>query len=231
VVQTISEKGAKMSEPAFQIITPPVADETDALDHGLVALTEAICQTTGEETGFGLGGRFGYGEDYENDVFMMRRYCWCESTSCKWCDDDACGCPNPEPRHYVDGIEKSCDDFWSANKKIVGEMPGDSAKFGTPEYEAADAAWSLRIAERDRRLKMIYPARIHSCEPRGMMADRLEGEDERPNQRAPNFWHKKSGMRVWWYKWIGRSMETVGDDGVNLQQMFDECLASLAASK
>lgn len=24
---------------------------------------------------------------------------------------------------------------------------------------------------------------------------------------APNFWHKRSGFAVWWYKYIGRSME------------------------
>lgn len=26
-----------------------------------------------------------YGTDYENDVFMMHRYCWCEKPDCLWC--------------------------------------------------------------------------------------------------------------------------------------------------
>ena len=33
---------------------------------------------------------------------------------------------------------------------------------------------------------------------------------EPPHQGAPNFWHKPTGIRVWWYKWIGRGMEVVG---------------------
>ena len=64
----------------LQIITPPVADETDALDNGLVELTKAICEVTGEEGGFGLGGRFGYGENFENDIFAMRRFYWGDCT-------------------------------------------------------------------------------------------------------------------------------------------------------
>lgn len=30
-----------------------------------------------------------YGADYENDVFMMHRFCWCEKESCPWCGADA----------------------------------------------------------------------------------------------------------------------------------------------
>ena len=38
------------------------------------------------DTGYGLGGEFGYGADYENDTFMMKPYCWCEQEdSCLWC--------------------------------------------------------------------------------------------------------------------------------------------------
>lgn len=26
-----------------------------------------------------------YGTDFENDIFMMHRYCWCEREECQWC--------------------------------------------------------------------------------------------------------------------------------------------------
>ena len=42
---------------------------------------------------------------------------------------------------------------------------------------------------------------------------------------APNFWHKPSGFKVWWYKWIGRSNETVGDPG-DIRKMVEDCFAS-----
>jgi len=45
--------------------------------------------------------------------------------------------------------------------------------------------------------------------------------------RAPNFWHKPSGMRVWWHKSIGRGMEVRSADGAGLNDVFAECLASL----
>lgn len=69
------------------VVTPPVASSDRDLD--LVRLSEFICQRRhkGEPQGFGLGGTFGYGADYENGVFLMHRYCWCEEESCAWCGE------------------------------------------------------------------------------------------------------------------------------------------------
>ena len=68
---------------AIQIVLPECSDDlvSDLLRH----ITKAIADATGDETGYGLGGRYGYGENYENDVFMMHRYCWCERSDCAWC--------------------------------------------------------------------------------------------------------------------------------------------------
>lgn len=127
----------------LHIITPPVADETRALDHGLIALTEAIAQVRPQAIGSGaFGGRFGYGAEFENDVFEM----------------------------HMDGdLDCICEDDPDRNQ----------------DHEAA-------------------------C----------------PFSR-PNFRHKASGFSVWWYKWIGRGMETKNADGADLQAIFSECLASL----
>lgn len=53
----------------------------------LVELTEYLVSKLGLDGGFGLGGENGYGVDYENDVFMMHPYCWCDKLSCPWCGD------------------------------------------------------------------------------------------------------------------------------------------------
>lgn len=29
-----------------------------------------------------------YGTDFENDIFMMNRFCWCEKEDCKWCGSE-----------------------------------------------------------------------------------------------------------------------------------------------
>ena len=203
----------------IEVITAPVADEENALDAGLVALTKAIETIAPDALGWGfLGGPYGYGANYENAVFLMHPACGCERTDCKWCEDEGCGCPISEPRYEIDGTPASQDEAFRLTDQITNSKP--KPKFGTSAYDA-------RVAEIRSRIRIIYPARIHTCDPRGMMADRQEGEDDRPNQRAPNFWHKPSGLRVWWHKWIGRSMEVVGADGLDLENVFAECVASL----
>jgi len=71
----------------IEIITPPIASRDIDLD--LVNLTEYLTKKlfAGERQGGGLlGGEYGYGVDYENDVFMMKPYCWCEKEDeCIWC--------------------------------------------------------------------------------------------------------------------------------------------------
>ena len=71
------------------IVLPETSD--DVVSDLLVHLTECICKNTGQETGYGLGGRFGYGENYENAVFMMHRFCWCDREDCPWCAGCTCG--------------------------------------------------------------------------------------------------------------------------------------------
>jgi hypothetical protein len=44
-----------------------------------------------------------------------------------------------------------------------------------------------------------------------------------PGRGAPNFWHKPSGFKVWWYRHIGRSMQTSGD-------LPDDLIASCLAA-
>lgn len=44
-----------------------------------------------------------YGTDYENDVFMMHRYCWCEKPECLWCTiwlSNETDCSEDEARAY-----------------------------------------------------------------------------------------------------------------------------------
>lgn len=51
---------------------------------------------------------------------------------------------------------------------------------------------------------------------------------DEPDQSAPNFWHKPSGLRVWWYKYIGRGMETHALP-FDLTPIFRDCISDIAA--
>lgn len=163
-----------------------------------------------------------YGTAFENDVFMMRPYCWCERDGCRWCNEDACGCPLDDVWYTWDGERVT----WAEAevRAAIPEYAWRAGAFGSPAYVEAAAAFEAAIAERDRHLETIWPARVHSCEPRGLMADRPQGDTWLPSQIAPNFWHKPSGFKVWWYKYIGRDTETLGDPPGDL---LAQCLASL----
>lgn len=47
------------------------------------------------------------------------------------------------------------------------------------------------------------------------------------NRTAPNFWYKPLDFKVWWYKYIGRSVEVnkqLSDD--DFKKMVDDCMSS-----
>ena len=146
-----------------------------------------------------------YGADYEDDLILLHHYCWCEKETCMWCGAE-CGCAGLPVESYLDG--QRIDDWSAANEQIVAPMPQDVAEHGTREYREATKVFDKSIEERDRRLVMVYPPRVHTCRFKGMLEDRPHyGLDWRPPSSAPNFWHKPSGVKVWWYKYIGRDME------------------------
>ena len=58
------------------IVLPEISD--DEVSDGLRTLTLAAQKALPDQDRFyGLGGEGGYGVNYENDVFMMHRFCWC----------------------------------------------------------------------------------------------------------------------------------------------------------
>ncbi len=80
----------------LRIITAPTADDLGEDLEGVVArdlrdLTERLARAgLGELGGGALGGRYGYGVDFENDRFRMHVYCYDSDGGCPHCnvDDD-----------------------------------------------------------------------------------------------------------------------------------------------
>lgn len=70
----------------FTIVLPERSK--DSISEDLRELTRQICLKTNDSGLGGLGGTYGYGSNFENDVFMMHRYCWCESEDCLWCGEE-----------------------------------------------------------------------------------------------------------------------------------------------
>ncbi|HEY6436234.1 MAG TPA: hypothetical protein VIY47_06565 [Ignavibacteriaceae bacterium] len=58
---------------------------------------------------------------------------------------------------------------------------------------------------------MIHPycwCDLPSCPWCGLYQDSFTKFGAMKKQKAPNFWHKPSNLKIWWYKTIGRDMES-----------------------
>ena len=205
---------------SIQIVVPAVSE--DFVSESLRKLTRLLCDLTGDDGSGGLGGDYGYGVNFENDVFMIHRYCWCEREDCLWCA--GCNCPSTAWTYYVDGVAMSYKKYEEWQENLLGPMPHRSGyEYGTPEYNEYSRQWDERIAERNRRSNTVHTPECDYCMGKGVF--------EHPmffaGRGAPNFIHKPTGARVYWYKYIGRGMEV---DDADWQKIFAECFASLAAS-
>lgn len=151
-----------------------------------------------------------YGTDCDNDVFMMHHYCWCEREDCPWCG--GCDCPPSAFHYYIDGQEVSYKQWDALYRDNV------------PPY--TEKGWEQVSAAINRRRTEKHDAVCDYCTGKGVFA--TNGAE--PRMGAPNFWHKASGLKVWWYKYIGRDSHEMGPEITPelLAQVRESCLAVLS---
>lgn len=114
---------------------PPISD--DQVSHDLVWLTEHLMKTQGAETSGGfLGGEFGYGAYFENDVFMMHPYCWCEQDDCPWCI--GCECGDEARRYLIKGPGEYIEVAWEAWRDAYDPERPDTRKSELVPEKACD---------------------------------------------------------------------------------------------
>jgi hypothetical protein len=215
-----------------EIITPKRADQSKMIDFGLVALTEAIAQVAPDTLGGGLlGGEFGYGANFENDAFTMRTYYWGD-----------CDCGADEREAEWSAAHKHAPDCYM--HKVAGDLlaaGGTRSSFSDTYIERPKAVtydqWQkTEDATRKKWCKhfgLSYPAgcAIHcTCGHDKLFSAWVNDNGHRPTcaLELPNFLHKRTGMEVRWYKWIGRGMESVGVPK-DVAAVFRECMESLSA--
>jgi len=61
----------------------------DVWSDELRRLTRTLFKKSNEPMYGGLGGSDGYGYPFENKVFMMHPYCWCDEEDCPWCSGES----------------------------------------------------------------------------------------------------------------------------------------------
>jgi hypothetical protein len=211
-----------------QIILPP--RDSDFVSESLRLLTKTICEAHPElEGGYGLGGEYGYGEHFENNVFEMRRYYWGD-----------CDC----------GYDEREDAWCSEHRHKLGcyyvELQAERKKAGLSyinndqnEYVSVDDnyPYEQRRAIEDGIYKQLLdkfnlPERgcaVHcTCGHQTAFEAWVDVNGHKPtcSLELPNFRHKASGFEVRWYKWIGRDNELKNEPS-DLGAVFTECLLSV----
>lgn len=184
----------------------------------LAYLTRVLVEQHGcDHFGGALGGEWGYGTDFENETFRINHFCWCESGDCPQCV--GCSCPESAFHYFVDGVEVDFDEWLGVYDREVGRWePGMS--------EAEMLEMERRGEEVNKRREQRHDPECPFCLTGGAAA----AHGGSAGMSAPNFWHKPSGIKVWWYKWLGRSMTTEGP-AEQWRSAFEDTLRSIGADK
>jgi hypothetical protein len=155
-----------------------------------------------------------YGVNYENDIFMMHRYCWCEQSNCPWCL--GCECGDDVQRYFVDGKEVTRTKYQEAYEKHMGPAPSEQYFFNERNKESFKETSKERGEKLDQWYKMVKTELI----PEKMCEYCRNQKDP-----APNFHYKPLDLKVWWYKYIGRDMKSNKHlDHLQISEMLLNCL-------
>lgn len=180
-------------------------EEGEDISNGLRYLTKILFKKKGEIPSFGLGGESGYGIDFENSVFKMHPFCWCEKEDCPWCS--GCDCPESSFHYYVDNAEVSSSQW-------LQFYTDREPKIHNPNWEAI-------VNELNSHRSTKHSPVCDFCLKEDSLVGRL------PGKSAPNFWHMKSGFRVNWYKYIERGMEVHNPNNIEFYDILKDCLQSI----
>lgn len=187
-------------------------DAPDYIADDLYDLSEMLGQMNPENQAHGFfGGEWGYGQDFVNGTFEMFPYWW---------GDCECGFEeledqwNEENRHAPDCYQVELErrgglEFDSDYEERRNIAPTLAKEWGLP-YRGCMVHCTCDFHD---RYAEWHTENYH---------------DSRCGVVRPNFWHKPSGLRVHWYKYIGRSMTINRSiEQSEWQKIYNECRVSL----
>lgn len=188
-------------------------DAPDYISGDLYDLSEMLGQLNPEEQAHGLlGGEWGYGQEFDNDVFEMHPYWWGD-----------CECPYEAAEAAWDATHSHAPDCYQAElekREEAERARGDKGYLGIAPALAKE--WGLPYEG-----CAVHCTCTHDDEWNEWSAK----NEHEPTCHIvlPNFRHKASGLAVHWYKYIGRSV-TVNRkiSRVEWRRIFDACVNSVS---
>ena len=211
------------------LIFPEVSE--DLVSNMMVAITKKIDESGSEIAvqGF-LGGEYGYGAHYKNDVFEMRPFYWGDCTCdydtlrSEWEDsnshDDECYQTLFHKMHYVN---YGGDGGWNFDVKPGHEK--DKETFDDI-CDCIDTLYKKFGIANGTPGSHVHCTCMYDINYANFI--KTIGHADECEMDKPNFKHYASGIEVEWYKYIGRSMEY--DQGVPVErwvEVFKECIESI----
>lgn len=143
---------------------------SDRISDGLCDLTEALSKEGADIASGFLGGAFGYGAHFDNDVFMMHPFCWCEGFDCAWCVP--CHCDDDAWRYFLaDGSEVDGEAFYAAGGYRTGRA------IDVPEKRCRNCAEDRKAAPNFLHKPSGTSARWYKYIGRGMEIELREDWD------------------------------------------------------
>jgi len=186
-------------EILMEAFGPPNARlDGDSLSEAIYALSETLIRGwKPEKRGGFFGGDFGYGVDYENDVFLMHPDY----------QDSKCKCGHDRARRRMEKQHIHSEDcFTSIVQRKLALWP-------EPCLINCSSRWDLeeKMVLRLGESFGLQKANQWDCTC-GVDQKRRAWFDEHPHDFRcpivlPQFWYKPTNLKVDWYKYIGRDME------------------------
>lgn len=165
----------------------------------------------------GLGGYWSYATEYSNDTFTTHQYCWCERDDCPYCS--GCQCDEDAFWYTVNGVQCSWEEYDLYYKKQVDAVP--NRKDHAARLRAGMEANKHRSWGQHDHIKCDYCKGTKFAEH-----GQIEGWG------VPLFWHKPSGVRMLWYKWVGRDTKIYIPEGCEITpaEVLADCLKSIGVN-
>jgi len=226
----------------IKIIIPQGA--TTSTENGLVELTRQLRLKTGDSGGFGLGGRDGYGINYENKVFVMRLYSEGYECDCGWdkfYDEDKFKEKHSEQcyQSLVDVELKKAG--WKKNKYDYFDNPknlsfDESEKVENKIRKKYCKQFNLSFpggcgvhctCGRDKKFEKWHIEQIRKFKSNITELDEYGYPECHKKTCAlilPNFLYKPTECEIRWYKYVGRDQQ---QKGKLPKDWLENCIKSL----
>lgn len=220
----------------IKVVLPPVTE--DHLSDGLYSLTQILEEHTGRDNVQGiLGGRYGYGVEFKNDVFEMHPFYW---------GDCICGYAEQQDDFYDElKHEEHCYQTELTNALIAegfklnewGSLDDDTefsdhpaGRETTRKFYAFKSAKAKELSVKhgfDPEVGIYVHCNCSYNEHSKKWHEENTHSEECPID-WPNFRHYESGLEIRWYKYIGRGMEVNKDvSPAEWPIILVECINSL----